>query len=84
VTRCRFAVCPWPENANLPLLLSASYSPRGHIYGLPTRRSEFLTRQIAMFPVREGRLSFPIRRRARVSRFPASIVLFGRLPMLYL
>jgi len=36
VTRCRSAVCPWPENENLPLLPNASYSPRGRIYGLPT------------------------------------------------
>jgi hypothetical protein len=36
VTRCRSAVCPWPENEKLPLLLNASYSPRGRIYGLPT------------------------------------------------
>ena len=62
MTRCRSAPCPWPENENLPLLLNASYSPRGHICGLPTRQSgEFHTRQTAIFPVREGRFSFQIR-----------------------
>jgi len=40
VTRCRSEVCPWPENDNLPLLLNASYSPWGYIYGLPTRPCE--------------------------------------------
>jgi hypothetical protein len=57
VTRCRFALRPWAENENLPLFLNASYSPRGHSYGFPTRQSEFRTRQIAMFAVREGRLA---------------------------
>jgi hypothetical protein len=27
VTICRSALCPWPENENLTLLLNASYSP---------------------------------------------------------
>ena len=34
MTRCRSAVCPWPENGNLPLLLNTSYSPLGRTYGL--------------------------------------------------
>jgi hypothetical protein len=38
VTRCRSTACPWPENEDLPLLLNASYAPRGRICGLPSIR----------------------------------------------
>ena len=46
VTRCRSALCPWPENENLPLLLNAIYSPRGHIYGLPNYRQYARNRRV--------------------------------------
>jgi hypothetical protein len=50
VTRCRFAVCPWPENETLPFLLNAGYSPRGHIYGLTFRQASCVKSVLLNYP----------------------------------